>query len=166
MDLSSTETWRWIWLGLGVFFSVAEIVVAGTFFLLPFGVGAFAAAIVAFATASVTAAWVVFVATSVVAFATLVPLGRRLDRTAESRERVGANRWEGRVGVVLDEIPEGPGATGLVRVDREEWRAESSTDGAVKVGSRVLVLRVDGTRLVVEPVADQGGQDAPVRGGR
>lgn len=152
MDLSSTETWRWIWLGLGVFFSIAEIVVAGTFFMLPFGVGAFVAAIVAFATTSLTASWLVFVVVSGAAFATLVPLGRRLDRSAGSRERVGANRWEGRVGVVLSEIPEGPGATGLVRVDREEWRAESTEDAAVPAGSRVRVIRVDGTRLVVEPV--------------
>jgi len=154
MDLASTETWRWIWLGLGVVFSIAEIMVAGTFFLLPFGVGAFAAAIVAFATANLTATWAVFIGTSVVAFATLVPLGRRLDRSAESRERVGANRWEGRVGVVLAEIPGGPGSTGLVRVDREEWRAESAGDGPVPAGSRVRVLRVDGTRLVVEPVPE------------
>lgn len=154
MDLSGAETWRWVWLGLGVFFSVAEIMVAGTFFLLPFGVGAFVAAIVAFASASLTASWLVFILVSGAAFATLVPLGRRLDRSAESRERVGANRWEGRVGVVLEEIPEGPGSTGLVRVDREEWRAESEGDAAVPVGARVRVLRVDGTRLVVDPVAE------------
>ena len=150
MDFSSTELWRWIWLGSGVLFSVGEIAVAGTFFLLPFGVGAFAAAVVAFASTSVTASWIVFVAVSVAAFATLVPLGRRLNRsTGQSREAIGANRWEGRRGVVLEEIPAGPGSTGLVRVDREEWRAESLGDGPVPAGSEVMVVRVDGTRLVV-----------------
>lgn len=154
MDYSTTEFWRWVWLGLGVAFSAGEIAVAGTFFLLPFGVGAFAAAAVAFATTSVTASWIVFVAVSVIAFATLVPLGRRLDRsTGQSREAIGANRWEGRRGVVLEEIPAGPGSTGLVRVDREEWRAESLGDGPIGAGSEITVVRVDGTRLVVDEAA-------------
>lgn len=154
MDFSTTELWRWIWLGMGVLFSAGEIAVAGTFFLLPFGVGAFAAAVVAFTTTSVTASWIVFVAASVIAFATLVPLGRRLDRsTAQSRDAIGANRWEGRRGVVLEEIPAGPGSTGLVRVDREEWRAESLGGGSIRAGSEITVVRVDGTRLVVDESA-------------
>ena len=145
----STEVWRWIWLGVGVLFSIGEIAVAGTFFLLPFGVGAFAAAAVAFFTTSVAASWITFVVVSLVAFATLFPLGRRLDRTS-APSGVGASRWVGRRGVVLVEIPEGPGETGLIRLDREEWRAESQGRDRIAVGSEVTVVGVDGTRLVVQ----------------
>ena len=153
MDLSSTDTWRWIWLGAGVVFAAGEIAVAGTFFLLPFGIGAFAAAVVAFSTTSVTASWLVFIGVSVVAFAFLVPLGRRLDkRSGQTSDGVGANRWEGRRGMVLVEIPGGPGETGLVRVDREEWRAEALGSDPIAAGTQVTVVRVDGTRLVVDAV--------------
>jgi membrane protein implicated in regulation of membrane protease activity len=55
------------------------------------------------------------------------------------------------VGVVLQEIPVGPHATGMVRVQREEWRAENADGTAVPVGARIVVLRVDGTRVVVRP---------------
>lgn len=158
MDLDATETWRWIWLVAGVVFAAGEIVVAGTFFLLPFGIGAFAASAVAFATTSVTASWIVFIAVSVAAFATLVPLGRRLNaRSGHTEAGVGAGRWVGRQGVVLVEIPGGAGETGLVRIDREEWRAESLGTDAIAAGSQITVVRVDGTRLVV----DTAGQEAP-----
>ncbi len=43
MDFGSSETWRWIWLGAAVAFTVGEIAVAGSFFLLPFAAGALAA---------------------------------------------------------------------------------------------------------------------------
>ncbi|MCA1692731.1 MAG: GDSL-type esterase/lipase family protein [Actinobacteria bacterium] len=39
---------------------------------------------------------------------------------------IGANRWVGRQAVVLRDIPASAGATGMVRLDREEWRAESA----------------------------------------
>ena len=46
------EAWRWIWLGAAALFVMGEIAMPGAFFLLPFGVGATAATIVAFAGAS------------------------------------------------------------------------------------------------------------------
>jgi membrane protein implicated in regulation of membrane protease activity len=52
---------------------------------------------------------------------------------------------------VLSEIPAGVHATGLVRVEREEWRAESVDGSAIPAGTAVEVLRVDGTRLIVGP---------------
>jgi len=40
-------------------------------------------------------------------------------------------------------------ATGRVRIDREEWRAQSADDTVIPVNSRVEVVRVEGTRLIV-----------------
>ncbi len=152
MDLDTTDAWRWIWLVMALVFAVGEISMAGTFFLLPFAIGAAAAAVVAFLTSSVVATWIAFVTVSVVAFAALFPLGRRLNRsTRTDQDGVGADRWIGRPAVVLEEIPRGPSATGLIRVDREEWRAEAHNDSAIAAGVTVRVLRVDGTRLIVEP---------------
>lgn len=146
------EVWRWVWLALGVVFSVGEIAIAGSFFLLPFGVGAFAAAAVAFITMNVAASWITFLAVSAVAFALLFPLGRRLDRrSGQSGSGVGARRWVGRPAHVLMDIPAGAGETGLVRVDREEWRAESATGAGIPAGADVKVVDMAGTRLVVEP---------------
>jgi membrane protein implicated in regulation of membrane protease activity len=115
---------------------------------LPFAIGAAAAAILGFAGASVAIEWLAFVAVSGGASAVLIPLGRHLDKRAPHAS-VGATRWVGREAVVLRDIPGDTGSTGLVRLDREEWRAESMLRTPIRAGSTVLVNRVDGTRLVV-----------------
>lgn len=151
--MSSPETWRWIWLAVAVAATLGEIGVAGSFFLAPFALGAVAAAIAAFVGLAVTGEWVVFLVVSAVAFAGFRPLARRLD-AASPRSGTGAHRWVSREGVVLRDIPGGPGGTGLIRLDREEWRAESLTGEPIPAGSTVQVSRVDGTRLVVVPVEE------------
>jgi membrane protein implicated in regulation of membrane protease activity len=153
MDLASPETWRWIWVGAVVIFTIGEIGVAGSLFFLPFAIGAAIAGAAAFAGVAVPFEWLAFVGVSGVATALLWPVGRRLDRNAPM-VKVGANRWVGKEAVVVSTIPAGSGSTGMVRVDREEWRAESLTSAAIASGSTVLVSRVDGTRLVVLPLEE------------
>jgi membrane protein implicated in regulation of membrane protease activity len=162
MDVSSPDTWRWIFLIAAVVFTVGEIAVAGTFFLLPFGAGALAAALAAFAGVSVAIEWLIFVIVSGAASAVLWPLGRRLDRKTP-HQAIGATRWVGRQAFVTRDIPGIPGSTGMVRLDREEWRAESMMGIPIRTGSTVLVSRVDGTRLVVLPLEEpsQVPQDPP-----
>lgn len=164
MNLDSPEAWRWIWMVTAAVLVVGEMVTPAAFFFLPFAAGAFVAAIAAFAGASLGVEWALFVGVSVAAFAGLWPLGRRLDRSSGGTlSGVGANRLLGKQAVVLEEIPGLPHDTGLVRVERERWRAESLTGDRIKPGSTVLVARVDGTRLVVTlleepevPLSDPG----------
>jgi membrane protein implicated in regulation of membrane protease activity len=153
MDFSSPDTWRWIFLVGAVVFAIGEIAVAGTFFLLPFAAGSLAASLAAFVGLSVAIDWLVFVVVAAAASAVLWPLGRRLDRRTP-RSTIGATRWVGRQAYVIRDIPGGPGSTGLVRLDREEWRAESMFGVPIREGSTVLVNRVDGTRLVVVPLEE------------
>ena len=153
MDVSSPDTWRWIFLVVAVVFTVGEIAVAGSFFLLPFAVGALAAALAAFVGLSLAIDWVVFVLVSASASAVLWPLRRRLDNRSP-HHAIGANRWVGREARVVRDIPGLPGETGLVRLEREEWRAESLIGVPIPSGSTVLVSRVDGTRLVVLPLEE------------
>lgn len=163
MDIESPDTWRWIWLAAGVVFAVGEIAVAGSFFLLPFAAGALAGAAVSFLAAPVGAGWLAFVAVSAAGSAVLWPLGRRLDRNAP-HHAIGATRWVGRQAVVLSDIPGGVGGTGLIRLDREEWRAESLIGSPIAAGSTVLVSRVDGTRLVVVPIEEPPGGGSEAQG--
>lgn len=153
MDFGSADTWRWVFLVVAVLFTLGELAVTGTFFLLPFAAGALAAAVAGFLGASLGLEWLVFVAVSAVSSAVLWPLRLRLDRR-HPRSEIGANRWVGRQAVVLRDIPGPRGETGLVRLDREEWRAESLMGLAIPAGSTVLVSRVEGTRLVVLPLEE------------
>jgi membrane protein implicated in regulation of membrane protease activity len=144
----SPEGWRWFWLATAVLLFVAEIAVAGSFFFLPFAIGAAAATVAAFLSDSVALGWAVFVGVSAAAYAGMWRLRRRLDDAPPAQ--VGAGRWEGRRGVVVREIPEHD--VGSVRLDREEWRAESADGAAIPTGTHVLVTQVNGTRLLVVPL--------------
>ena len=151
MDLGSPDTWRWIWLVAVVAFTVGELTVAGSFFLAPLAVGALLAALAAFAGVPVAGEWALFLAGSVASYAALRPLARRLESGAPHAP-VGAGRWVSREALVIQDIPGGPGGGGRIRLDREEWRAESLTGAPIRAGSTVLVHRVNGTRLIVVPI--------------
>jgi membrane protein implicated in regulation of membrane protease activity len=152
--------WRWIWLAAIGVFAIGEIAIAGSFFLAPFAVGAVIAAIVAFSGGSIALQWLLFVVASAGAATALVPLRRRLDRN-EPRNGIGSRRWLGQRAEVLIAIPPEPGATGTVRLGREEWRAESADRVPIAPGSVVIVVDMRGTSVVVrtEPlrVPEPGG---------
>lgn len=146
------DPWPWLWLAVAVACALGELLVAGTFMLLPVAAGAALALVLALVGAPEAVQVVAFVGGSAAALAALRPLARRLDIDTPANG-VGAKRWMGEDAVVLEEIPAGTTETGLVRVGREQWRAESRDGQGVAVGSVVRVIDVKGTRLVVWPRA-------------
>jgi membrane protein implicated in regulation of membrane protease activity len=145
-------SWLWVWIGAAAVFAIAELVTPFLFFMISFAVGAVLAALAAALDASVGLQWVLFVVGSDLALAVLVPIGRRLARGEADDAQEGATRWVGRVAVVLEEIPGAPHATGLVRLERAKWRAETDADNPISPGEHVEVTSVRGTRLVVAPL--------------
>lgn len=141
-------SWAWAWLLVAALLVVGEIFTAG-FFLLPFGIGAAAAALTAWLGGSLVYQWAAFLGVSV---AVLVPLQRFADRVTQSGPelRVAADRMLGRIGEALETVPP-HGVTGRVRIGSEEWRATSHDESSIAAGSPVEVLEVDGTHLVVRP---------------
>jgi membrane protein implicated in regulation of membrane protease activity len=144
------DLWRWIWLLAALGFAAGEIALGGSFFLFPFALGAGLAALVSFLGADPWVGWAVFVIASAAGVALAYPLRKRLDRE-EPQDGIGARRLLGQPATVLQAIPSGPSESGLVRVGREEWRAESADGTAIAVGATVKVVEVRGTRVVVYP---------------
>ncbi len=138
----------WVaWAVLAAVLIIGEIFVAG-FFVLFFGVGAIPASIIAyFFPKAYVWQLVVFFAVSGI----LLAFGRRiaLRLTFNTPSDVGANRMIGKVGLVLKEI-DVKTASGIVRVDREEWRAESESGETIPADKWVEVVRIDGTRIIVK----------------
>lgn len=151
--MDSPETWRWVWLAATVAFVLGEMTTAGAFFLLPFGIGAGVATVLAFLDVTLGWQWTAFVGVSAACFAALRPLARRLDQQTPF-PGVGADRWTGRIGTVISEIPADPTESGLVKIDREEWRAQSAPGASIAAGTQIRVVRVEGTRVIVEPITD------------
>lgn len=142
------ETWRWLWTILAIVMGIGEIFTAG-FFLLPFAIGAAIAAILAWLNVVVIAQWLVFFGVSIFALAFLQRFIGRQDEGEQPR--VGANRWIGSEGVVLDAIDPHSGA-GMVRILNEEWRATAPQP--IAAGAKIIVTNVDGARLVVETLEE------------
>ncbi|MFP3900958.1 MAG: NfeD family protein [Acidimicrobiia bacterium] len=145
--MDDPDTWRWVWLVAAAVFAIGEMLTPGALVMLPFAVGALVAALLGVLDTALWVQWVAFVVVSTVTLAALRPLAHRLDRRT-SDDGVGARRLLGQAATVLHEIP-GGGELGLVRVNREEWRAESTDGEPISEGSAVRVADVRGTRVVV-----------------
>ena len=147
MDM--TNIW-WIWMILAAVFIVGEIFTAA-FFLLWFGVGAAVAGLLALMGVGVGWQLGVFVVVSFVLFAVSRRFAEKV--TKKQPPGIGADRFIGEECVVLEEIDNAHN-TGRVRMDREEWRAESNTGEVIPVQTRVRVVRLSGTHLVVDKITE------------
>jgi membrane protein implicated in regulation of membrane protease activity len=145
--------WVWVWVGTALAFAVVELITPVLFWAISFTVGAGAAAAASLVGVSIGVQWGVFALGTAGSLAALVPIGLRIAHGESDDEPEGASRWVGRTAVVLEEIPAGAHATGLVRLERARWRAQTIDDTAVPVGAEVEVLSVRGTRLVVASVS-------------
>ena len=136
----------YIWMIIAALFVVGEIFTAG-FFLLWFGIGAAAAGVLALFGLGYGWQLGAFVIVSGVLFV----VSRRLAEKFSKKQPpgIGADRVIGKVGTINEEIDNAKN-TGCVRLKKEEWRAESHTGDIIPVGSRVEVIRMDGTHLVVK----------------
>ncbi len=146
-NVDDVEVWRWIWVIGAAALGVGEMLTAG-FFLLPFALGAVAAAILAFANVSVPIQVGVFIGASILS---LWGMQRFAWREREVVHAVGAKRYVDARATVTEAINRLDG-TGRVRLDTEQWRATTVGDEMIAVGTEVRVVDVTGARLVVEPL--------------
>ncbi|KXK30441.1 MAG: hypothetical protein UZ01_01365 [Candidatus Brocadia sinica] len=133
-------------------FIIGEIFTAG-FFLLWFGVGAAVAGILAILGFGMAWQWGAFLLIASVLFAVSRRFAERF--TKKQPLGIGADRYIGEKGVVLEEIDTIKN-TGLVQIRNENWRADSDTGDIIPAGKKVEVIKVVGTHLVVRILSEGG----------
>ena len=138
----------WIWMAIAAAFVVGEIFTAG-FFLLWFGVGAAVAGVLALLGLGFGWQLAAFVVISGVLFAASRRFAERFSQ--KQPPGIGADRFIGLQGQVLEEV-DNIKNVGRVRLQKEEWRAESETGEILSVDTQVEVVRLDGTHLVVKKI--------------
>ncbi|HEV8303680.1 MAG TPA: NfeD family protein [Gemmatimonadales bacterium] len=143
------EDWL-IWFLSAVVLIVAEMFTTG-FWMACLAVGCVAAGLVGlvpFAGAALQT--IAFAATSLASMIGLRPLMmRHFQLGPGAGVRTGVDALLGKTGVVLERV--GPKAQqGRVKVEGEDWRGASVDDAVLEPGTRVTVIQVDGTTLVVE----------------
>lgn len=141
----------WIWMALAAIFVIGEMFTAG-FFLLWFGIGAAVAGLMAILGFSFGWQLGAFVVVSGI----LLAVSRRFAERFSKKQPpgIGADRFIGLQGQVLEEI-DNIKNTGRVRLQKEEWRADSADGEIIPVDTRVEVVRLDGTHLVVQTIKEK-----------
>lgn len=135
-----------VWVLIAILSGIGEIL-TGSFFLLPFAIGAIVAAIAA--GFGVGLPWVLglFLAVSISSLLWL----RRFAKQSEAEApaiRAGAGRYVDAVGRVSGDID---GASeGRVELSGQAWRALSADGEPIPAGTEVRVVEVRGTALIVE----------------
>jgi membrane protein implicated in regulation of membrane protease activity len=135
-----------VWFVFAAIFIIGEIFTTG-FFLACFGVGAIVSGVLALIGLNPVWQWTSFVVVSGILFA----VSRRFAEKFSKKQPpgIGADRFIGKEGIVLEEI-DNVKNTGSVRIDKELWRADSETGEIIKKGDRIVVVRLDGTHVVVK----------------
>lgn len=141
----NVEGW-WLWFGLAALLLVGEVFTAG-FFLFWFSIGAATAGVMALLGISEVFQVIVFIVVSGVLFATGRKFANRV--TTKQPPGIGADRFVGTAGIVLEEI-DSIANTGRIRVGQDSWRAQSESGKVIPEGVTVKILRIDGTRAIVQ----------------
>jgi membrane protein implicated in regulation of membrane protease activity len=147
----------WAWLIFAAVCFIGEMLTAG-FFLIVFAVGAAGATIVAAVGGSQVWQWASFIVLSTLTFAFSRKIANRIHRGPEGLG-VGAERYKGMRGRITEQV-DNAAATGMVRIDREEWQAESVDGQVIPAETWAVVVKVDGTRMMVEPAEEMAPADA------
>lgn len=140
----------YIWLGIVV---IAVIVEAVTYelFSIWFAVGAVAGMIAGVLGAQINAQILIAAIVSLVLVIATRPFVNKMLKTKKTN--TNADRYVGQTGKVIEEIDNSK-PTGLVKVSGSIWTARSENNEIIAPDKSVKVLRIEGVKVIVEPMAE------------
>ena len=136
-----------VWIIIGAALILAEIFSA-SFFAGPIGLGCLIAAIMAKAGFSVSWQLMIFGSSSILLLLIVRPIWKKMMDNNPKDLESGVDRYEGRPGTITETVDPDSGE-GRVKIGGESWRAISDKNIVIETGSRVTVLRGEGTKAVV-----------------
>jgi len=144
------------WIIVAVVLAVIEGLTLGLVTIW-FTIGAGAAAAAALAGAGVWLQVVVFFAVSVVLLVFTRPI--LVKRLKVGREKNYTQQLEGKAALVTEDIK--PFHSGLAKVNGIVWTAVGETETVrIAAGEQAKILRVEGVKLIVVPMAPEGAETA------
>lgn len=137
----------WLWLLLGLFLLLCELLTPGGFYIIFFGVGAVVVGILAFMNWA-GPMWLQWLLFSVISVGTLALFRRPLLRMVEPSSRPHeVDSLVGETAVAVEDIQ--AGAIGKAEMRGTSWTARNVGSGAIPRGVRCKVERVEGLMLFV-----------------
>ena len=141
------ELWHW-WVIGGIVLFILEIFTPG-FVLACFGVSCLLTAGVSFLNGDIKVQILTFSVASIVIFFGIRPFFLRYISPYGKGVKTNVDALVGRAGIVTEDIDPDK-YSGRVIVGGEDWRAVSNKGEAIVKGSKIIVKRVEGTKLFVE----------------
>lgn len=138
-----------IWLALLVIFAVAEAATVGLVSIW-FAAGALAGLLATFFTANIWIQIAAFLLVSSLTLALVRPLVRKFLQPRQLH--TNADQVIGQEAIVTQAI-DGLHANGVVKVGNTEWTARAEGGAHIPAGEVVIVLRIEGVKLIVTPAA-------------
>lgn len=135
------------WLIALIILAVAEAATVGLVCIW-FAGGALAALIAAGVGAPIWLQIGLFLVVSAILLALLRPMLRKIVRP--QRTATNADRHLGRTALVTEEI-NNLKETGAVKLDGVTWTARTEGEQVIPVGTRIMVLRIEGVKMIVAP---------------
>ncbi len=137
-----------IWVVAAVALAIGEMATLG-FFLAPFAVGAFAAALVSLGGGGALGSGIVFLAASMLLLVFVRPIAARHLRQP-AHLRTGTAALVGRQAMVLERIANDEGL-GVAKIDGEAWTARAyDEDRIIDAGTKVQVIEIRGATALVD----------------
>lgn len=134
----------WVWVVMGLFLLVVEMVTPGGLFAIFFGVGALLIAPVALLGAPAPLQWILYTVVSLVMLATLRGY---LSRRLAARGATPVENLLGEQATLIEDLPAGGQARAELR--GTQWTARSASGEALAKGQRCRVERIDGLTLLL-----------------
>lgn len=142
------ELWAW-WILVAIAFFAGEILTTG-FFLMWLGIGALIGAAISFLGLAVPLQILGFIVSATGLMFSSRKLFKQLlgDRFAGPKIASNVDALIDKTGTVLKDVDNRKGG-GLVKLRGEIWSALGDDDQPIAKGKRVIVIRVEGVKLVV-----------------
>ena len=156
-NLDAESIQKIVWLVLLLLFAVSEAVTVGLTSIW-FAAGALAALIAALLGGPLWIQITLFLAVSLLCLAAVRPLAKR--HLNDRVEPTNADRVIGEAAQVTEDIDNIHGK-GAVIIRGMTWSARSEDDSIIAVGTRVRVLRIEGVKVFVEPIAAPAAAGEP-----
>jgi inner membrane protein len=136
----------WIWILLGLFLLLAELVTPGGFYIIFFGVGAVVVGVLAGFNAA-GPLWFQFILFLILSVLTLWLFREKLLQLTQGERRENVDSLVGETAVATEEIH--LNAVGKAELRGTSWNARNVGDKPLTRGQRCIVERVEGLTIFV-----------------
>ncbi|RME03363.1 MAG: NfeD family protein [Planctomycetota bacterium] len=142
-----------LWLISGMVLAIAEMLMPG-FWILCFSFGAFAGGLTGYLGYDLASQIGVFSGVSALLVIFIRPLALKFFHKSSPEIETNINALIGQMGLVVREI-KGRLETGKVKVGGEIWSAISQIDLPIPEGKQVVIKKIEGNKVIVEPVKEE-----------